>query len=166
MIKGGKQVDFKCKQPEYFNCKYGGKQENTKINPNDSNKQYYYQIEDGYKYRGRGLIQITRRSAYKNFTQRYNAKYPDDKQDFESNPNLIKEEKYAVASACDYWRNNGIVQRDINVLADNGSDDSVVLSISREINGYAQEIPNGYNDTNKPLSRLQLFHKLKKYMRL
>lgn len=166
MIKGGKQVDFKCKQPEYFNCKYGGKQENTKINPNDSNKQYYYQIEDGYKYRGRGLIQITRRSAYKNFTQRYNSKYPDDKQDFESNPNLIKEEKYAVASACDYWRNNGIVQRDINVLADNGSDDSVVLSISREINGYAQEIPNGYNDINKPLSRLQLFHKLKKYMRL
>ncbi len=71
----------------------------------------------------------------------------------------------AIESSCWYWRYHGIVNQNINDVADRGSSDSVVLTVSKEVNGYVQ-MPNGYNEPGKPLSRLQLFHKLKEYMKL
>jgi len=181
-------IIYNCKQPEYFNCKYGGKQGNTKVEPLNPKKQYYYQINDGFNYRGRGLIQITFRDTYKNFTTRYNAKNPDDIKDFEANPNLLEQIKYAVASACDYWANkyNPKLGKNLNSLADEGVADEVMLKISGTVNGYwklnADEFnhlsaydktlytkandnfyiktPNGYNE------RLEKFHKLKQYLGL
>lgn len=51
---------------------------------------------DGWKYRGRGFIQITLKANYialSNYT----------KIDFVSNPDMLLQEEYSVLSACWYW---------------------------------------------------------------
>ena len=59
---------------------------------------------DGYKYRGRGIFQLTGKTNYSNFTTWYNNKY-DPNKDFVSNPELLKDnDTIAILSALWYYK--------------------------------------------------------------
>jgi putative chitinase len=76
---------------------------------------------DGWKYRGRGLIQITGKD---NYTRCSRTLYGDDS--LLENPDLLLDVDGAIRSACWYWNS-----RNINVDADNGD----VLTMTKKING-------------------------------
>ena len=87
---------------------------------------------DGYKYRGRGMMQLTGRSGYKGFTTAHNAKNPGDKQDFEANPDKVAETAYGVESAFYYWDS-----RNCNASADSDDVNAVTTAVNGGLNGLA-----------------------------
>jgi putative chitinase len=81
---------------------------------------------DGFRYRGRGLIQVTGRSNYTAVSAAL-------KVDFVSRPELMVEPRYAAQSAGWFWQTRGL-----NELADDKSDDDDdedFRQITRVING-------------------------------
>jgi putative chitinase len=74
---------------------------------------------EGWKYRGRGVIQLTGKSNYEAFSKTAN-------QDFVTNPDLVATPEWALASACWFWK-----QRKINQYAD--ADD--IHMVTKRING-------------------------------
>lgn len=91
---------------------------------------------DGYKYRGRGFIQLTGKVNYESFDKLV----PEDILD---NPDLVAT-KYPLLSAGWYWNS-----RNLNAVADKGATDDVVTKITKAINGGL----NGYDE------RLKFFKK-------
>ena len=77
---------------------------------------------DGYKFRGRGYIQLTGRDNYTQFGKAIGVDIPN-------NPDLVAS-KYALASAAWFWSKNGL-----NKLADNGASDTAVTAITKRVNG-------------------------------
>lgn len=57
------------------------------------------QAGDGVRYKGRGLIQITGRFNYEELSK-------DLGEDFIKHPKLLSTPKYAVQSACWFWKRN------------------------------------------------------------
>lgn len=88
---------------------------------------------DGWKYRGRGYIQLTGRDNYRQASQALGV-------DFEAKPDLVAMPKYAAATSAWFWGS-----RDLNDLADAGD----MRTITRRINGGL----NGLDD------RLALYHR-------
>lgn len=76
---------------------------------------------DGYKYRGRGLIQITGRANYMAYQNSLRCKG-----DIITHPELLEKPLGAVKSAMWFWKEHGL-----NELADKDS----VLAVTRKING-------------------------------
>jgi putative chitinase len=76
-------------------------------------------IGDGYKYRGRGLIQITGRANYKDCGEALGVDLIDQ-------PEQLEQPQYACLSAAWFWASRGL-----NTLADAGDFDK----ITRRING-------------------------------
>ena len=74
---------------------------------------------EGWKYSGKGLIQLTGKANYAELTLNTGI-------DFVSNPDLLKEPAYALISACFFWKNNNL-----NRFADKKD----ILSLSKAING-------------------------------
>ena len=74
---------------------------------------------DGMRYKGRGLIQITGRSNYRELSKSFGV-------DFVLHPELLETPQYAVLSACWFWKSRGL-----NRLADVND----FLRITRRING-------------------------------
>jgi putative chitinase len=77
---------------------------------------------DGYKFRGRGYIQLTGRDNYTQFGKAIG-------EDIASNPDVVSS-KYALLSAAWFWSKNGL-----NKLADGGATDTTVTSITKRVNG-------------------------------
>jgi putative chitinase len=77
---------------------------------------------DGFKFRGRGYIQLTGRANYTLFGKAIG-------EDVTGNPDVVSG-KYALLSAAWFWSNNGL-----NKLADGGSTDAVVTTITKRVNG-------------------------------
>ena len=82
-----------------------------------------YESGDGWKYRGRGIIQITGKYNYDIFGISI-------KQDFINAPDLLLLPEYAIESALWFW-----VKNTLNDTADKGADDSIVQEITKRING-------------------------------
>jgi putative chitinase len=86
---------------------------------------------DGYKYRGRGLIQLTGRENYRKGGQALGV-------DLINNPELLGEPGLACRSAGWYWKSHGC-----NELADAGDFEAVTRRINGGLNGYAYERAGG-----------------------
>lgn len=84
---------------------------------------------DGYKFRGRGYIQLTGRANYTAFGKAIN-------EDIVNNPDVVSG-KYALLSAAWFWSKNGL-----NKLADGGATDSTVTSITKRVNGGTIGLPD------------------------
>ncbi|PAM92488.1 hypothetical protein B4N84_22535 [Flavobacterium sp. IR1] len=63
---------------------------------------------DGYKFRGRGLKQLTGRGNYKDASKILKDVFPEHYIDLEANPDKVKEPKYAVLTAFAFWEKHEI----------------------------------------------------------
>lgn len=94
---------------------------------------------DGWKFRGRGLKQLTGRYNYSRFQtwhDQHNAQWPQDRPDFLADPDLLLSMKYATRSAVSFWLNNHLY-----TLADQGSDAQVVNQITAVVNKATASYP-------------------------
>lgn len=65
--------------------------------------------QEGYKFRGRGIIQLTGKYNYREYTRIHNQRDPADPRDFVENPDLILNElKYGIESAFVWWDMNNM----------------------------------------------------------
>jgi predicted chitinase len=100
---------------------------------------------DGYRYRGRGLKQLTGRENYRKFRDGYQAIYGEPCPDVEANPDLVMTDpKLAVRSAVFFWLKHKLYDK-----ADTGATDAVVKSITVTVNGGETGLPK----------RKEIFHK-------
>jgi len=76
---------------------------------------------DGWRFRGRGILQITGRS---NYTQCSRDLFQDDC--LVEDPDLLRQPAYATLTACWFWRKNGL-----NQVCDTGD----IVLLSKKING-------------------------------
>lgn len=101
-----------AKNPEKIASKvYGGRMGNG----DESTKE-------GYKFRGRGYIQMTGKDNYTKFAQFIG-------EDTVSNPDLIAT-KYPLASAAFFFNSNGLWS-----ICDKGADDATVTAVTKRVNG-------------------------------
>lgn len=77
---------------------------------------------DGFKFRGRGYIQLTGRNNYTSFTQFVG-------EDCVANPDLVAT-TYPLASAAFFFNSNNIW-----AVCDRGADDATVTAVSTRVNG-------------------------------
>lgn len=78
---------------------------------------------DGWRYRGRGLIQYTFKANYQEYSKWCGY-------DVTKEPDLLAQPKGACRSACHYFQSHGC-----NELADKGGSDAVISAIRKKING-------------------------------
>jgi putative chitinase len=97
---------------------------------------------DGYRYRGRGAIQLTGKSNYEAFD-----KLVDD--DIMANPDLVAT-KYCLMSAAWFFSKNNLWN-----ICDKGSDNSIVTAVTKVVNG-------GTNGLEDRISRFQKFYNILK----
>ena len=83
---------------------------------------------DGWRYRGRGLKQLTGRYNYQTFTEQHTSIWGGDL-DFVANPDLLDEPVYAVRSGLAYW-----LQHVLYEIADEGVSRAVTDRITEGIN--------------------------------
>lgn len=109
---------------------------------------------DGYRYRGRGPIQLTGRNNYRSFTRWMKSQGLSDL-DFEREPDKVAEPHWGFMAAAYYWVNNP----NINRYADQGD----VLRASAVINGW-YTYPNGSLRTpNHYQDRLKFYNQALKF---
>ena len=77
---------------------------------------------EGYKFRGRGYIQLTGKENYSRFDKTVD-------EDIVSNPDLVAT-KYPLASAAFFFQSNGLW-----AICDKGADDATVTSVTKRVNG-------------------------------
>ena len=113
-----KAKEYERKPEKIANLVYGGRMGNG---PEASG--------EGYKFRGRGYIQLTGKSNYSEF----------DKvvaEDIISNPDLVAT-KYPLLSAAWFFHKNGL-----HKIADGGATDAVVTSVTKRVNGGTIGLPD------------------------
>jgi len=84
---------------------------------------------EGWKFHGRGFIQLTGKDNYTAFTKSIG-------EDCIANPDLVAS-KYALASAAWFFSKNGL-----HKMADGGASDAVVTSITKRVNGGTIGLPD------------------------
>jgi len=85
--------------------------------------------KEGYKFRGRGYIQLTGKSNYSSFD-----KLVDD--DIVGNPDLVAT-KYPLMSAAFFFNNNSLWS-----ICDKGADDATVTAVTKRVNGGTIGLPD------------------------
>jgi putative chitinase len=108
-----------AKQPEKIASRvYGGRMGNG----DESTKE-------GFKFRGRGYIQLTGKSNYTNFTKFIG-------EDCVSNPDLVAT-KYPLSSAAFFFDSNKLWS-----ICDKGADDATVTAVTKRVNGGTIGLPD------------------------
>jgi len=108
-----------ARQPEKIASRvYGGRMGNG----DESTKE-------GFKFRGRGYIQLTGKSNYAEFDKFVN-------EDILANPDLVATQ-YPLLSAAWFFHKNGL-----NAIADKGADDATVTSVTKRVNGGTIGLPD------------------------
>lgn len=87
------------------------------------------ETKEGYKFRGRGYIQLTGKDNYSAFAKSIG-------EDTVANPDLVAS-KYALASAGWFFSKNGL-----NAIADKGADDATVTAVTKRVNGGTIGLPD------------------------
>ena len=106
-----KALEYERKPEKIANLVYGGRMGNG-----------VEATGDGYKYRGRGYIQLTGKDNYAAFSKAIN-------EDCITNPDLVAS-KYPLASAAWFFHKNGL-----HKIADEGVTTEVVTKITKRVNG-------------------------------
>lgn len=101
--------------------------------PTDVQKRYEGRADlgntqpgDGFRFRGRGIFQLTGRANYRATGQRIG-------QPLEAQPDLAERPDIAVHTACDFWQSRGLSQ-----LADSGLEDTITRRINGATNGIVE----------------------------
>lgn len=101
--------------------------------PTDTQKRYEGRSDlgnnqpgDGYRFRGRGIFQLTGRANYAAAGQRIWQPLVDQ-------PELAERPDIAVHTACDFWQSRGLSQ-----LADSGLEDTITRRINGGTNGMVE----------------------------
>ena len=85
--------------------------------------------KEGFKFRGRGYIQLTGKSNYATFD-----KFVED--DIIGNPDLVAT-KYPLMSAAFFFNNNSLWS-----ICDRGADDATVTAVTKRVNGGTIGLPD------------------------
>ena len=85
--------------------------------------------KEGFKFRGRGYIQLTGKSNYTNFTKFIG-------EDCVTNPDLVAN-KYPLASAAFFFDSNKLWS-----ICDKGADDATVTAVTKRVNGGTIGLPD------------------------
>ncbi len=85
--------------------------------------------KEGFKFRGRGYIQLTGKANYTNFTKFIG-------EDCVSNPDLVAT-KYPLASAAFFFDSNKLWS-----ICDKGADDATVTAVTKRVNGGTIGLPD------------------------
>lgn len=92
---------------------------------------------DGWKFRGRGPIQLTGKNNYTAFAEDIN------RPDVLTNPDLVVGE-LAFEAALWFFRTNGLLE-----IADRGVTDAIITQISKRVNGGTHGLPDRLEKTKK-----------------
>ena len=106
-----KALEYERKPEKIANLVYGGRMGNG---PEASG--------EGYKFRGRGFIQLTGKDNYVAFGKAIN-------EDLTANPDLVAT-KYPLASAAWFFHKNGL-----HKIADEGANEATVTKVTKRVNG-------------------------------
>lgn len=99
---------------------------------------------DGWRYRGRGMIQLTGKSNYKSFTAVHNKIWTDDIMDFVKTPDLVAQETYAVRSALLFWKTHNLAS-----IANKGLSYDESSKITAVINKGTDSYEERFNNLEK-----------------
>ena len=91
---------------------------------------------EGWKFRGRGYIQLTGKSNYSSFDKFVN-------EDIVSNPDLVAK-KYPLLSAAWFFHKNKL-----NTISDKGLTETVILELTKRINGGTNGLQDRIKYTTK-----------------
>lgn len=97
---------------------------------------------DGWKYKGRGFIQLTGKNNYSLFD-----KFVDD--DILNNPELVAT-KFPLLSAAWFWDSVKL-----NAVADKGNSEEVITLVTKKINGGTHGLEDRINKFNKIYTALK-----------
>jgi putative chitinase len=92
--------------------------------------------KEGYKFRGRGYIQLTGKSNYTNFTKFIG-------EDCIANPDLVAT-KYPLASAAFFFDSNKLWS-----ICDKGADTATVTAVTKRVNGGTIGLPDRIKHFNE-----------------
>ena len=132
-------------QIEIANRAYNGVTGNTQLGNGD------IASGDGWKYRGRGLKQLTGRYNYTEFNRKYPEIWPSENIDFVTNPEKLEEPKYAARSAVYFWLKNRLYE-----IADQGPESGNVNSITAVINRHT----DSYDERRNQFRRIWIDEKI------
>ena len=91
---------------------------------------------DGFRYRGRGYIQLTGKNNYQSFTNHIG-------EDCVANPDLVAT-KYPLASAGFFFNSNNIW-----AICDQGANDATVTKVTKAVNGGTHGLPERQQNFKK-----------------
>ena len=96
--------------------------------------------KDGWKFHGRGFIQLTGKNNYSSFSRFIG-------EDCVANPDLVAN-KYPLASAAFFFNNNNLWS-----ICDKGADDAAVTAVTKRVNG-------GINGLEDRIKKFKVFYPL------